>query len=151
MFSTCRCPKRAPGTDPGLPTRGTGDYEWRGFLKASQHPQQAKRNGVILNWNNLPAPGLGAADDEWGFGSVHRVELFERASRSAASTPLASLVGVMNLGATQDHRAAVVLDAPIAGARHRAGAERHAQRRCWRSSRTGAPRARAASTPTSTA
>ena len=114
MFSTCRCPKRAPGTDPGLPTRGTGDYEWRGYLKASQHPQQAKRNGVILNWNNKPAPGWAAADNEWGFGSVFRVELFERAIKERRKHTLASLAGVMNLGAMQDHRAAVVLDAPIA-------------------------------------
>ena len=113
-FPTCRCPKRVPGTDPGLPTRGTGDYEWRGYLKASQHPQQAKRNGVILNWNNKPAPGWAAADNEWGFGSVFRVELFEGAIKERRKHTLASLAGVMNLGAMQDHRAAVVLDAPIA-------------------------------------
>ena len=113
MFSTCRCPKRAPGTDPGLPTRGTGEYEWRGFLKAGDHPQQAKRNGVILNWNNKPAPGWAAADDQWSFGSVFRVQLFEEAIDDRRKHTLASLAGVMNLGAMQDHRGAVVLDAPI--------------------------------------
>ncbi len=113
MFSTCRCPRRAPGTDPGLPTRGDGDYEWRGFLNAGEHPQQAKRNGVILNWNNKPAPGWAAADSEWDFGSVYRVELFERLIDDRRKHTLASVVGVMNEGAMQDHRAAVVLDAPI--------------------------------------
>jgi acyl-homoserine lactone acylase PvdQ len=113
MFSTCRCPKRAPGTDPGLPTRGTGDYEWRGFLTSKQHPQQVKRNGVILNWNNKPAPGWAAADDQWSFGSVFRVELFEELIDDRRKHTLASLAGVMNLGAVQDHRGVVVLDAPI--------------------------------------
>ena len=42
-----------------------------------------KRNGVILNWNNKPAPGWAAADDEWSFGSVYRVELFEDAIAGA--------------------------------------------------------------------
>ncbi len=113
LFSTCRCPKRAPGTDPGLPTRGTGEYDWRGFLTSRQHPQQVKRNGVILNWNNRPAPGWAAADDGWGFGSVFRVQLYENAISKRRKHTLASLAGVMNLGAMQDHRAAVVLDAPI--------------------------------------
>ncbi|MGH2837613.1 MAG: penicillin acylase family protein, partial [Thermoleophilaceae bacterium] len=113
LFSTCRCPKRAPGTDPGLPTRGTGEYEWRGFLKGRDHPQQVKRNGVILNWNNKPAPGWAAADDQWSFGSVFRVQLFEDAISKRRKHTLASLTGVMNLGAMQDHRGAVVLDAPI--------------------------------------
>jgi acyl-homoserine lactone acylase PvdQ len=114
LFSSCRCPRRAPGTDPGLPTRGTGEFEWRGFLSAKRHPQQTKRNGVILNWNNTPAPGWGAADNEWSSGSVDRVQLFQRVIDDRRKHTLASLVGVMNEGATQDHRGVVVIDAPIA-------------------------------------
>ena len=34
-----RLPIRAPGTDPALPTIGTGEYDWRGFLGAKAHPQ----------------------------------------------------------------------------------------------------------------
>jgi acyl-homoserine lactone acylase PvdQ len=113
MFSTCRCPKRADGTDPGLPTVGTGEYEWQGFLRGKSHPQQVKRRGVILNWNNKPAPGWGAADNEWGFGSVFRVQLFEPPIAERRKHTLASVVGAMNQAATRDHRAAVVLDAPI--------------------------------------
>ena len=102
MFSTCRCPKRAPGTDPGLPTRGTGDYEWRGYVSRGDHPQQAKANGTILNWNNKPAPGWGAADDEWAYGSVQRNELFQINARRKHTLP--SVVGVMNAAATKDNR-----------------------------------------------
>src|SRR5207245_10544686 len=32
MFSSGRLPKRPRGIDSGLPTVGTGRYEWRGFL-----------------------------------------------------------------------------------------------------------------------
>ena len=39
FISTGRLPIRAPGTNPSLPTLGTGQYDWRGFLKQSQHPQ----------------------------------------------------------------------------------------------------------------
>ena len=113
MFSTCRCPERAPGVDPGLPTRGDGDYDWRGFLGAGGHPRQIKRNGLILNWNNKAAPGWGAADDEWQYGSINRVELFLEPMRRTRKHTLPSVVGAMNEAATQDARAELGLTAPI--------------------------------------
>ena len=30
----------APGTDPSLPTLGTGEYDWQGFLALEQHPHE---------------------------------------------------------------------------------------------------------------
>ena len=39
MITTGRLPIRAPGVDPGLPTDGRGNHEWRGFLKPREHPQ----------------------------------------------------------------------------------------------------------------
>ncbi len=104
LFSTCRCPKRAPGTDPGLPVRGEGDHEWRGFLSRGEHPQQSRRRGVIVNWNNKAAPGWGAADDEWNLGSAYRSELLSATVRRRKKHTLASLVGAMNEAATQDNR-----------------------------------------------
>ena len=38
-FSSGRLPIRAPGTDPALPTIGTGDYDWRGFVPLAGHAQ----------------------------------------------------------------------------------------------------------------
>ena len=38
MFSSGRIPVRHPQVDIGLPTKGTGKYEWRGFLHAGQAP-----------------------------------------------------------------------------------------------------------------
>ncbi len=58
---------------------------------------------MIQNWNNKPATGFGAADDEFSYGSVQRVELFEGYRRRMG---LHQLVGVMNRAATSDLRAA---------------------------------------------
>ena len=114
MFSTCRCPRRAPTVDPGLPTRGDGDHEWRGFVSGSGHPQQINPpRGAILNWNNKPSAGWGAADDEWGYGSIHRVELFDEPISRRRKHTLASVVGAMNEAATQDLRGELGLFAPI--------------------------------------
>ena len=49
---------RPPTVDPGLPTKGTGEYEWQGFAPAAAHAQVINpTSGLILNWNNKPARG----------------------------------------------------------------------------------------------
>jgi acyl-homoserine lactone acylase PvdQ len=106
FFSSGRLPIRAPGTNPSLPTLGTGQYEWRGFLKNSQHPQAINpESGVLANWNNQPAAGFGAADNNWTYQSVHRNDLlagFKRRNR------LHDVLSVVNRAATQDLRAVQV-------------------------------------------
>ena len=107
MFSTGRLPIRAPGVDPSLPTLGTGQFDWRGFISANQHPHAVNpRSGLILNWNNKPARGWGASDSHWSEGSVHRVQAFVGFKRSGNT--LADAVSVMNRAATQDLRAVLV-------------------------------------------
>jgi len=109
LFSSGRLPVRAAGTDPSLPRIGDGRFEWQGFLTPAQHAQGiAARNGVILNWNNKPAAGVGAADDNWSYGSVHRVDLLTAAVGTGKHS-LATLAGAMNMAATQDLRAVRVL------------------------------------------
>ena len=44
-FSAGRLPILAPGTDPSLPTLGTGQYDWRGFLSQEQHPHEVAPQG----------------------------------------------------------------------------------------------------------
>jgi acyl-homoserine lactone acylase PvdQ len=101
-FSSGRLPNRAPGTDPSLPTLGTGRYDWRGFLTRDQHPHGIiSRNGVLLNWNGKPAPGWGAADNNWDLGSVQRIEMFRGFKRRNRLQDVAS---TMNRAATQDLR-----------------------------------------------
>ena len=76
MYSAGRLPLRDRRVDPRLPTRGTGQYEWEGYLSADDHPHQTNpKQGQLVNWNNRPAPGWGAADNNRGYGSTHRVAL----------------------------------------------------------------------------
>ncbi len=103
-FSSGLLPRRAPGLDRGLPTLGTGGYEWRGFLSRDQHPHDVGGpHDLLLNWNNKSAPGFMHGDDT-PLGSVHRVELFDNFPRRVT---LAEDVGVMNNAATQDVRSPV--------------------------------------------
>jgi acyl-homoserine lactone acylase PvdQ len=100
-------PQRAPDVDPGLPTNGDGNHEWRGFLPAARHPRQIDPpSGLIVNWNNKVARGFEAADNAWNYGLSHRVDLLNRnlAARRGKHT-LTSVVGAMNAAATQDLRA----------------------------------------------
>ncbi len=104
FFSSGRLPVRAPGLDRRLPTLGTGDYEWQGFLSMEQHPHAAEGpQGHLLNWNNRAAPGFFHSDDT-PHGSVTRVELFDP---FPGRIDLAGLVGVMNRAATEDLRSPV--------------------------------------------
>ena len=116
FFSTGRLPIRAPGTNPSLPTLGTGRYDWRGFLKPRQHPQEINpKSGLILNWNNKPAAGFGAADNNWSYQSVQRNDLFKGFKRRSR---LHEVLGIANRAATQDLRAVEVwpvIDAVLQG------------------------------------
>jgi acyl-homoserine lactone acylase PvdQ len=106
QFTSGRLPVRAPGVDTGLPTLGTGEHEWRGWLAASGHAQVVNpANGTIPNWNNRPARGFAAADDDWSWGPVQRVDLLRSGIEARRKHTLASVVAAMNRAATQDLRA----------------------------------------------
>ncbi len=98
-FASGYLPERAHGLDRRLPTLGTGEYEWTGFLDQDEYPHAVGHpSGRLLNWNNQAAPGWMHGDDT-PFGSVHRVELFDQWPESA---DLAGVVGIMNRSATED-------------------------------------------------
>ncbi|MCB1697387.1 MAG: penicillin acylase family protein [Pseudomonadales bacterium] len=100
-FSSGYLPVRAPGLDRRLPTWGNGDYEWQGFLELAEHPHAVDGpSGRLLNWNNQSAPGFMHGDGT-PYGSVHRVELFDRFPEQVG---LAGVVSVMNRSATEDTR-----------------------------------------------
>jgi acyl-homoserine lactone acylase PvdQ len=110
MFSSGRLPIRASNVGSGLPTNGTGDYEWRGFLPLSRHVRGINpKSGVILNWNNKPGLGFSSSDDNWSFGPVQRVQLLRNAVARQKVHTLASLTGAMNRAATEDLRTVAVL------------------------------------------
>src|SRR5215207_8125584 len=105
QITTGRLPLRAKGVDSGLPTDGRGNFEWKGWLAAKDHPHAVKRGGVLNNWNNKPALGFPAADDQWSYGSIQRVDLLNRNTNKVKRNTLATLTGAMNAAATQDVRA----------------------------------------------
>ena len=108
FVSSGRLPIRAAGVDPGFPTVGTGAYDWTGFLAPAAHPQAIDPpSGELVNWNNKPAPGFAAADDNFAYGSIHRSLLLSRNLKAGKNTVL-DVVNTMNKSATQDLRAVTV-------------------------------------------
>jgi len=103
-FASGLLPVRAEGLDRRLPTRGTGEYEWQGFLEQDEHPHATGHpTDRLLNWNNQSAPGFMHGDGNQ-YGSVHRVEAFDQWPDEAELT---DVVGVMNRSATEDVRSTV--------------------------------------------
>jgi acyl-homoserine lactone acylase PvdQ len=111
MFSSGLLPVRDPQVDRGLPTNGTGKYEWRGFMTQDEHPHGTEpADGVITNWNNKQAAGFQSADDNWSFGSIHREQLLNDAIKlQPQQLTLGNTVAAMNRAATQDLRTAKVM------------------------------------------
>ena len=104
-ITTGRLPRRAAGVDSGLPTDGRGEFEWRGFHGARTNPRAILSSGVMNNWNNSPARGFPAADDQWAYGPIQRVQLLNEHTAKRRRHTLATLTGAMNAAATQDVRA----------------------------------------------
>jgi acyl-homoserine lactone acylase PvdQ len=102
-FSTGRLPILAPGTDPSLPTLGTGEFDWQGFLSLAQHPHEVvPEKNILLSWNNKPAPQWGAASGTFSYGPVQRVQLY---TGFHAGMTESDDVSIMNGAALQDLRA----------------------------------------------
>jgi acyl-homoserine lactone acylase PvdQ len=107
-FSSGRLPLRPAGVNSGLPANGNGSYDWRGWLASNSHPHVVDPpSGQIVNWNNKPARAFAAADDNWSYGAVHRVDLLNSALGKGRVTP-AGVVAAMNDAATKDLRQTLV-------------------------------------------
>jgi acyl-homoserine lactone acylase PvdQ len=105
MYSTGLFPNRAKGVDGGLPTNGNGSFEWHGFAPARLHPQGINaKDGTLVNWNNKPGAGFPAADSQFGFGSLFRVQMLDKGLKGHRKLDLAQVVSAMNAAATTDFR-----------------------------------------------
>ncbi|MBA0125238.1 penicillin acylase family protein [Haloechinothrix sp. YIM 98757] len=72
-FGSGLLPKRADGVEFDLPRWGDDEFGWQGFEPFDRHVQQVNPpSGYLINWNNKQAIDFAAADDQWGYGSVHR-------------------------------------------------------------------------------
>ncbi|MGH3326363.1 MAG: penicillin acylase family protein [Streptomycetales bacterium] len=113
-LSSGRLPVRAPGAEFDLPRWGDAEYDWRGWLPHEQHPQAVDPpSGYLANWNNKQAPGFAAADDQWGYGAVHRgrtlVDRVEAFTAGGAKVSRHGVLGAVEDAATVDVRAAYLL------------------------------------------
>ncbi len=110
-----RDPIRSPGVDPTLPSWGTGGAEWQGFLSPGAHPHEVDPpQGWFTSWNNKPAPGFSAADDQYGYGPVYRSQSLDAAiaqqlAAKGGHLARADLVAAMERAATVDLTGASVL------------------------------------------
>ena len=59
---------------------------------------------MILNWNNRPAPGVGAGDSNFAYGPVQRVQLLSNEIAKLRKHRLATVTSAMNKAGTQDLR-----------------------------------------------
>jgi acyl-homoserine lactone acylase PvdQ len=106
-------PRRAAGVDHELPVWGTGDWEWNGFLGLEEHPHTANpAAGYIASWNNKPAPAWRAADANYSYSPVYRVQSLTERLRSAVQGPgigITDMIDIMEDAATVDLRGSQVL------------------------------------------
>jgi acyl-homoserine lactone acylase PvdQ len=104
-YTTGFLPTRAPGVDGGLPTNGGGSYEWRGFAPSRLHPHGVDaKDGTLVNWNNKPGRGFPAADDQFDYGALYRVQMLDAGLVGHKKLDLAQVASAMNGAATTDFR-----------------------------------------------
>ncbi|WP_419888294.1 penicillin acylase family protein [Neobacillus niacini] len=76
-FYTGKYPIRDERVDLRLPTPGTGEYEWKGFIDPKDHPYAINpKTGYIVNWNNRPASNWTNGELSFMWGEDHRVQQF---------------------------------------------------------------------------
>lgn len=124
--------RRLEGPSPTAPTWGTGAWNWRQFASDANSASGLTQydeadvpgpslphaidpaSGEIVNWNNKPAPGWRASDDDFYFGPVQRVAMYRRrlsAAYKASGGRIneAQLVGLVEDADTVDLRGSLVL------------------------------------------
>jgi hypothetical protein len=119
FFHSGLFPIRADGVDFEMPSWGTGEWEWQGFVHRRDHPSDLNpTKGYITSWNNKPARGWRAADSNYSFGSVHRVDSLDAGLEAAllGGDPITAgrAVEIMEDAGTVDLRGARVLPSALA-------------------------------------
>ena len=120
-FNSGLNPERAAGTDPNLPLWGDSADEWTDWnptaytetdTPAAQHPNSVDQD-YYVSWNNKQALNYSAADGNYSYGPVQRVDLLntgiENYLATGAKFTESALVDVMENAALSDLRAKEVL------------------------------------------
>ncbi len=107
-------PRRTEGVSRSLPTWGTDRWDWKkgrlGFrdLPKATNPAQ----GYMTSWNNKQAPGWGASDSNFSYGTVYRSQLLDariKEHKRRGKVSLVDLANAMGDAATADLRGERVL------------------------------------------
>jgi acyl-homoserine lactone acylase PvdQ len=105
---SCRCPQRAQGDDPYMPTWGTGQWDWEGYIPLSAQPTDLNpAEGYISSWNNKQAPLFRANDRNFAYGPVYRSQLLDKrveAAIAAGKVDWTDAVNIMEDAGTVDLR-----------------------------------------------
>jgi acyl-homoserine lactone acylase PvdQ len=111
--NSCRCPQRAQGVDPTMPTLGDGSFDWQGFIPHSALPWDINPDkGYMTSWNNKQAPGLMANDANDSYGPTYRSDLLDyQIAKKFAEGPVdrADVVDIAEEAGTVDLRGQEVL------------------------------------------
>ena len=93
FWETGLMPRRAPGTDPRLPTPGTGEYEWQGFLTPAERPHMLNpKQGYIHAWNSK-ATSWSREGDDARMGATFRTWLGSKLAAGSHGVTLLDMVG----------------------------------------------------------
>jgi acyl-homoserine lactone acylase PvdQ len=110
---SCKCPQRAQGVDPYLPTLGDGSFDWQGFIPFSAQPFDLNPpEGYLTSWNNKQAPEFGANDREYSYGPVYRSQLLDKRVEgliAAGNADRVDMIDAMEDAGTVDLRGQEVL------------------------------------------
>jgi acyl-homoserine lactone acylase PvdQ len=114
VFTSGKLPLRAPGQDMALPRWGETRWNWQGWLPPEGHPQSVNPpSGFLANWNNKPAIGERAPDNDYGWTRVQRVlslsDGLQNAIANGKKVDAGNVLGVVMNGATVDPRGAYLL------------------------------------------
>ena len=72
-------PIRAAGVDYDMPSWGTGQWEWQGYVPTEDHPQELNPpKGYASSWNNKPARDWRASDGNYSYGMTYRVDMLDK-------------------------------------------------------------------------
>ena len=110
-----RHPIRAGGVTTELPSWGTGEWEWRGWIDPAELPSAINPpSGCLHSWNNRTAPGWRTADDDWGNVGPHRVDLLVDRICGRDALTLSDLVAAHTEAGSTDLRGEGVLPTVLA-------------------------------------
>jgi len=124
-----RLPIRPKRWDERLPLPGTGNAEWRGFLRPSQRPHVINPDqGWLANWNNMPSAGWTVGDapaTERTSGRLHRGAFLNRLVADAAAAPSYDAIKAVDrvAGTTAQQRSLVDAQLRAAAAQATGGAK----------------------------